>query len=84
MLNKRLLGIVPGCKRYIVQNVALQWCALAANIAMIFTLGLFLQALLRGGAQAGVFWGMAAVMAAAAAVRFACTKKAARAAFRCV
>lgn len=81
MLNKRLLSIVPGCKRYIVQNVALQWCALAANIAMIFTLGLFLQALLRGGAQAGVFWGMAAVMAAAAAVRFACTKKAARAAF---
>ena len=81
MLNKRLLGIVPGCKRYIVQNVALQWCALAANIAMIFTLGLFLQALLRGGAQAGVFWGTAAVMAAAATVRFACTKGAARAAF---
>lgn len=81
MLNKRLLGIVPGCKRYIVQNVALQWCVLAANIAMIFTLGLFLQALLRGGAQAGVFWGTAAVMAAAAAVRFACTKGAARAAF---
>lgn len=81
MLNKRLLGIVPGCKRYIVQNVALQWCALAANIAMIFTLGLFLQALLRGSAQAGVFWSTAAVMAAAATVRFACTKGAARAAF---
>ena len=81
MLNKRLLGIVPGCKRHIVQNVALQWCALAANIAMIFTLGLFLQALLRGSAQAGVFWSTAAVMAAAATVRFACTKGAARAAF---
>lgn len=41
MLNKRLMGVVPGCKQYIAQNVALQWCALAANIAMIFMLGLF-------------------------------------------
>ncbi len=81
MLNKRLLSIVPGCKRYIVQNVALQWCALAANIAMIFTLGLFLQALLRGSALGGVFWSRAALLAAAATVRFACTKGAARAAF---
>ena len=81
MLNKRLMGVVPGCKQYIAQNVALQWCALAANIAMIFMLGLFLQALLRGGAQGGMFWGMAAVMAAAALVRFLCTKGAARAAF---
>ncbi len=81
MLNKRLMGVVPGCKKYIAQNVVLQWCALAANIAMIFMQGLFLQALLRGGAQGGVFWGMAAVMAAAALVRFLCTKGAARAAF---
>lgn len=81
MLNKRLMGVVPGCKKYIAQNVALQWCALAANIAMIFMLGLFLQALFRGGAQGGVFWGMAAVMTAAALVRFLCTKGAARAAF---
>lgn len=78
MLNKRLMGVVPGCKKYIAQNVALQWCALAANIAMIFTLGLFLQALLRGSAQAGMFWGMAAVMAAAALVRF-CAQKGRRA-----
>ena len=48
------MGVVPGCKKYIAQNVALQWCALAANIAMIFMLGLFLQALLRGGAQGGI------------------------------
>ena len=81
MLNKRLMGVVPGCKKYIAQNVALQWCALAANIAMIFMLGLFLHALFRGGAQGGMFWGMAAVMTAAALVRFLCTKGAARAAF---
>ena len=48
---------MPGCKRYIVQNVALQWCALAANIAMIFTLGLFLQALLRGRRTGGCVLG---------------------------
>ena len=40
-----------------------------------------LPCLAMGGAQGGMFWGMAAVMAAAALVRFLCTKGAARAAF---
>ena len=35
MINKRLIGTVRGSRRYVAGNVALQWCALAANIAMI-------------------------------------------------
>ena len=32
MMNKRLIGTVSGSKKYVVGNVALQWCSLAANI----------------------------------------------------
>lgn len=35
MINKRLIGMVSESKRYIAGSVALQWCALAANIAII-------------------------------------------------
>ena len=35
MINKRLIGTVSGSRNYVAGNVALQWCALAANIAMI-------------------------------------------------
>ncbi len=35
MINKRLIGLVPQSRRYIALNVALQWCSLVANIAMI-------------------------------------------------
>ena len=36
MINKRLIGTVSESKRYIAGNVILQWCSLAANIAMMF------------------------------------------------
>ena len=35
MINKRLIGTVGESKKYIVGNVAAQWCSLAANIAMM-------------------------------------------------
>lgn len=34
MINKRLIGTVAESKKYIAGNVVLQWCSLAANIAM--------------------------------------------------
>ena len=34
MINKRLIGMVAESKKYIAGNVILQWCSLAANIAM--------------------------------------------------
>ena len=36
MINKRLIGTVAESKKYIAGNVVLQWCSLAANIAMMF------------------------------------------------
>ena len=42
MVNKRLIGTVSESKKYIAGNVILQWCSLAANIAMMFSItGLF-------------------------------------------
>ena len=35
MINKRLIGSVSESKPYIAKNIALQWCALAANMVMI-------------------------------------------------
>ena len=46
MFDKRLLSMVPGAVKFIVADVALQWVALACNIALFIVIGLFLQATL--------------------------------------
>ena len=38
MINKRLIGTVAESRKYIAGNVVLQWCSLAANIAMMFSI----------------------------------------------
>ena len=38
MINKRLIGTVAESKKYIAGNVVLQWCSLAANISMMFSI----------------------------------------------
>ena len=45
MINKRLIAMMGDSKRYIARNVALQWVALLANIAMIFAVSAFLAGL---------------------------------------
>ena len=55
MINKRLIGAVPDCKRHIAANVAFQWLSLIANIAMMAAIAHFLGALAVGSfATAGV------------------------------
>lgn len=76
MINKRLIGMVSDSKKYIAQNVALQWCALAANIVMIFSIVGFLHDLLTGGSGFYFVWMLAAI-----AARFVCAKRAARASY---
>ena len=78
MIHKRLIGMVGESKRNILQNVALQWCALAANVAMIFAISHFLAGLLPGGTGGNAALTLA-VIAAAILVRFFCTRQAARA-----
>lgn len=78
MINKRLIGTVPDSKKYIAGNVALQWCALAANIAMMTAVTRLLAALF-ARTQTGVDVAVTAVTAAAAlAVRYFCTVGASR------
>lgn len=48
MINKRLIGAVPESKKYIAGNVALQWCSLLANIAMMSAITELLAALYSG------------------------------------
>ena len=78
MINKRLIGSVRESKKYVAANVALQWCALAANLAMIGSICRLLGRLCTGSAEAPDLLATAAVTAAAAAVRFLCTVGAAR------
>ena len=73
MINKRLIGTVSESKKYVAGNVALQWCSLAANIAMMTALTSLLAALYEGTAGAGQLWKTAAVAVLAVAVRFGCT-----------
>lgn len=35
MIDKRLIGTVPECRKYIAGNIIFQWCALLANIALM-------------------------------------------------
>lgn len=54
-------------------NVALQWCSLAANIAMMTAVAGLLAGLFAKTADPGRFWATAFVAAGAVAVRFFCT-----------
>ncbi len=73
MINKRLIGVVPGSKKYIAGNVFLQWCSLLANIALMTSLALLLEAL--SERTAGRREMTAALLAAGVSIliRFFCT-----------
>lgn len=75
MINKRLIGMVSDSKKHIARNVAFQWAALAANIAMLLAIARYLSRLLAG--QPASLAGTLLVAAALAAVRFVCARQAA-------
>ena len=78
VFDKRLLSMVPGTVKFIVADVALQWVALACNIALFVVIGLFLQATLEGAADASMAIGVIAVSAVAIVVRMVCQTAAQR------
>lgn len=43
MINKRLINLVPECKKYIAQTVMIQWIGLLANIVGIFFIGNYIE-----------------------------------------
>ena len=78
MINKRLIGAVPESKKYIAGNVALQWCSLCANIAMMSAVTALLAALFAGEVTQSKIVTTAVITLAAVAVRYGCTVGASR------
>lgn len=78
MIHKRLIGTVPESKRYVAGNVALQWCSLLANIAMMYGITGLLQSLYDGTADSKEIGAVAAGVLAAVVFRFFCVTGASR------
>ena len=78
MINKRLIGTVAESKKYIAGNVILQWCSLAANIAMMFSITNLFAGLYYGNTSSHTLWATAAVVVLALLIRFLCTTGASR------
>ena len=78
MINRRLIGTVPESKKYIAGSVALQWCSLAANIAMMYAVTALLAALCAGTLTRRALITTAVTALIAVAVRYGCTVGASR------
>ena len=78
MINKRLIGTVAESKKYIAGNVILQWCSLAANIALMLSISRMLAELFRGSASVQLLTVTGTVVILALAVRFFCSIGAAK------
>ena len=78
MINKRLIGTVSESKKYVAGNVAMQWCSLAANIAMMTAITSLLASLWAKTADRGSIPVTVAVAAVAVIIRFVCTVGASR------
>lgn len=81
MINKRLIGTVAESKKYIAGNVILQWCSLAANIAMMFSISRLLAGVYLKTADTAVLTATVIAVAAALIIRFVCTTLASRMAY---
>lgn len=73
MINKRLIQIVPDSKKYIAGNVVCQWCTLAANIAMIFSISHLFEKMAQKSAESGDISKVAVTALIAIVVRYVCT-----------
>ena len=78
MINKRLIGTVAESKKYIAGNVLLQWCSLAANIALMLSISRMLAELFRGSASTQLLAVTGIVVLLALAIRFFCSIGAAK------
>ena len=81
MINKRLTGMVSESKPYIAANVALQWCALAANIAMMAAISLLIAGLYHRTTEPAQLAYTALIALLALCIRYLCTTAASRMSF---
>lgn len=73
MINKRLIGTVPGSKKYIAGNVVCQWISLLANITMMLHITRLLSKLFDKTCTATDILITLAVAIAAVIVRYICS-----------
>ncbi len=81
MINKRLIGMVSESKKFVAGNVAMQWCSLAANIGLMFTISNTVEKVYNREIEAGDYGILTAVFVGALLVRFLCEKGAAKMSF---
>lgn len=72
MFDKRLLKLVPKARFLIAADVALQWIALMANIAVFVLIGFFLQQMLDGALVIADIASLVGAAMGALLVRFGC------------
>ncbi len=78
MIQKRLIGMVSESKKYVAGNVILQWCSLAANVAMMTSITSLFQDLFHNIANIKSFITTALVAVVTIIIRFICTTGASR------
>lgn len=78
MINKRLINTVDESKKYVAGNVIFQWCALAANIAMMTSITNLLQNLFGKTAGKREFIITIAVAVISVLIRFICSTMASK------
>lgn len=73
MINKRLISTVSRSKKYIGGNVALQWCALAANILVMIVFAIILRGLAKGAVDTRTMQEVVLVVGTVLTLKCICT-----------
>lgn len=81
MIKKRLIGLLNGSKKYIIQNVLWQWLGLLVQIVAIFTIGQLLDTAIFGSITSRQLLITAMICVIAIFFRMISDKKAAQASF---
>ena len=82
MINKRLIGMVSESKKYVAGNVGMQWCGLAANISLMFTVANAVEKVYERNFHTEDMVFLTAVFVAVLLVRFLCEKGASKMSFK--
>ena len=82
MIKTRLLKLLSGDRKYIVETVLWQWVALLAQIGAVFTIAKLLERALSHSLSTAFLTASAAVLLAALGLRWLCERLSTRASFR--
>ena len=81
MIDKRLIRMVPGSKKYVAGNVLMQWISLAANVVLMMSITRFFASLYAKNVTGKDFAVFAVIAVMAVTVRFFCAIGASRMGF---